>query len=177
VRDRRPRLVLLGSSCCLFADELPALDCVTVYDASHVAGLIVAGVFPNPLDRCELVEGRAEASRVVDCARALGEALLSLGCSVVQVDGRCTDTHTIVLVDPEPAATSVRLEEAGICVSACGLPPEWGAGLRLGSQELVRRGMQRSHMETVAKLIVRARQGDLVAGEVAALALSFPEPT
>lgn len=57
IRSQKPKLVIFGGSGTLFpepvkefralADELGFL---IAYDASHVTGLIAAGVFPNPLD-------------------------------------------------------------------------------------------------------------------------------
>jgi glycine hydroxymethyltransferase len=57
IRRRRPRLVILGSSCFLFPhpvreiasvmSELP--DSVLLYDGSHVLGLIACGAFQKPL--------------------------------------------------------------------------------------------------------------------------------
>lgn len=57
IMDMRPTLVMLGRSVVLGPDELApiaeaarAVGARTVYDASHVAGLIAGGVFPNPLE-------------------------------------------------------------------------------------------------------------------------------
>ena len=57
IRRLRPRLVMLGRSVVLGPDDLgPVVEAardtgtLTVYDASHVAGLIGGGAFPNPLE-------------------------------------------------------------------------------------------------------------------------------
>jgi glycine hydroxymethyltransferase len=57
IRALRPTLVLLGRSVVVRADLIEAVvdaarevAAITVYDASHVAGLIAGGVFPNPFD-------------------------------------------------------------------------------------------------------------------------------
>ncbi len=57
VREMRPKLVLLGRSIMLTADTLEPVTeaarevgALSVFDASHVSGLIAGGVYPNPLD-------------------------------------------------------------------------------------------------------------------------------
>lgn len=57
ITEVRPTLVMLGRSVVLGPDKLApiaeaagAVGARTVYDASHVAGLIAGGVFPNPLE-------------------------------------------------------------------------------------------------------------------------------
>ncbi|WP_371344812.1 glycine hydroxymethyltransferase [Ancylobacter sp. IITR112] len=57
VEQRRPRLVMLGRSVMVRADDIApvvaaarAVDATTVFDASHVAGLIAGGTYPNPLE-------------------------------------------------------------------------------------------------------------------------------
>ncbi len=57
IESIRPALVMLGRSVILHPDKLDNIVCSakrvgarTIYDASHVAGLIAGGVFPNPLD-------------------------------------------------------------------------------------------------------------------------------
>jgi glycine hydroxymethyltransferase len=56
IEAHRPAMVMLGRSVILHPDDLDAVvasarrvGARTVYDASHVAGLIAGGVFPNPL--------------------------------------------------------------------------------------------------------------------------------
>ncbi|MDY8108891.1 glycine hydroxymethyltransferase [Fulvimarina sp. 2208YS6-2-32] len=56
IRRDRPSLVVLGRSVILRPDDLEpaiaacrAVGALSLYDASHVAGLIAGGVFPNPL--------------------------------------------------------------------------------------------------------------------------------
>ena len=57
VEQRRPRLVMLGRSVMVRPDDIApvveaarAIGATTVFDASHVAGLIAGGTYPNPLD-------------------------------------------------------------------------------------------------------------------------------
>lgn len=56
VRQLRPAMVMLGRSVMIKPDDVEpvvaaarAVGAVTVFDASHVLGLITGGVFPNPL--------------------------------------------------------------------------------------------------------------------------------
>ncbi|WP_207458196.1 aminotransferase class I/II-fold pyridoxal phosphate-dependent enzyme [Azospirillum sp. SYSU D00513] len=58
VRERRPRIVLLGRSIMLKPDDIrPVVEAareagaLTMFDAAHVAGLIAGGSFPNPLEQ------------------------------------------------------------------------------------------------------------------------------
>jgi len=57
VEQRHPRLVMLGRSVMVRPDDIaPVIEAArsvgatTVFDASHVAGLIAGGAYPNPLD-------------------------------------------------------------------------------------------------------------------------------
>lgn len=56
VRERRPALVMLGRSVMIKPDDIgPVVEAArsvgakTIFDASHVSGLIAGGTFPNPL--------------------------------------------------------------------------------------------------------------------------------
>ncbi|KIZ41973.1 MULTISPECIES: glycine hydroxymethyltransferase [Rhodopseudomonas] len=56
VQERRPALVLLGRSVMITPDDIApvvasaqAVGAMTIFDASHVLGLIIGGTFPNPL--------------------------------------------------------------------------------------------------------------------------------
>lgn len=57
IRKTRPKLVMLGRSVLLepediepVAEAASSVGAITIYDGSHVAGLIAGGVFPNPLN-------------------------------------------------------------------------------------------------------------------------------
>lgn len=57
VEARRPRLVMLGRSVMVRPDDIAPVvaaarsaGATTVFDASHVAGLIAGGIYPNPLE-------------------------------------------------------------------------------------------------------------------------------
>lgn len=63
IRQRRPRLIMLGGSVVLFHESIKALseiaeECgsVLAYDASHTIGLILSGHAPNPISQgCQIM--------------------------------------------------------------------------------------------------------------------------
>ena len=70
-------------------------------------------------------------------------------------------------------AAAARLRRANVLASGIGLPV--GEGLRLGTPEIVRRGMTVEHMPELAGLIARALTGEpeAVAPEVSAFRQRF----
>jgi glycine hydroxymethyltransferase len=106
----------------------------------------------------EWLEGDgAEANRMVDASKALAANLESLGIAVVASYLGYTASHTILIQTKQlgPAKDLARLlEDADILAGACRLPGKWGPeGLRLGTQEVVCRGMKIEDMEEVASVI------------------------
>jgi len=102
-------------------------------------------------------EGTAEAERIIAASRALGAALNHCGVPVVASHLGFTASHTILISTPQlgPAKELAReMEAADIIAGACRLPGKWGPeGLRLGTQEAVRRGMSGEDMEEVAVVL------------------------
>jgi len=244
LRGVRPRLVMVGGSVTLFphdvvrlraaADEVGA---AVVYDASHTAGLVAAGLFQDPLaegahvvtlstyktfggpaggaavtDDAGLAQRIAEvayprlmsnydparlgplavaaaeareqqpawARATVQLAQRLAHELDRRDANVfgllpgARPDGRsgspagsrATRTHQVVLDVSEVgggAAVARHLEARGLFTGACRLPSQrpgdTAAGLRLGVQELVRRGMPIEAAPDLADLIVLALDG------------------
>lgn len=123
--------------------------------------------------------GAASMDAVVGNARALGRALAAEGIPVVEVDGRATDSHTVLAKVADLGAgtgeqIARRLEEAGIMVTHALLPDEHGReGLRLGSQEVTRLGATEATMAEAARLIADValgrREPAAVASDAAAL--------
>jgi glycine hydroxymethyltransferase len=107
----------------------------------------------------------AEADKIVAASKALGAALERLGIPVVASHLGYTSSHTILIQTKqhEPARDlALALEEADILVGACPLPGKWGPeGLRLGTQEVVRRGMKTEDMEEVASVIAALLKHDV----------------
>jgi len=123
--------------------------------------------------------GPAYAAKMAAVARALAAALAAEGIEVFAADRGFTAAHQFAL----PAApwgggqaASRRLRAAGILACGIGLPgaPVAGDmnGIRLGTPEIVRRGMTEAEMPALARLIaagLRANDPATVAGETAAL--------
>jgi glycine hydroxymethyltransferase len=113
--------------------------------------------------------GREHAAAVVTNARALAAALVAEGLPVVGAVLGYTATHTVLIASSEAAAVAGRLEAADILTSPVGLPAELGGGcLRLGVQEITRRGFSAGDAPAVAKLIAAGWKGERPVGEIAA---------
>jgi glycine hydroxymethyltransferase len=103
--------------------------------------------------------GPAYMDQIIVNAQSLGSELAKLGLECVQVDGRYSQSHTVLLKvgkigDREELAK--QLESADIITTACTLPKEQGThGIRLGVQELTRRGAAELEMKEAALLIAR----------------------
>lgn len=113
--------------------------------------------------------GREHATAVVDNARALATALAAENLSVVGAANGYTATHTVLIASPEAPAVAKRLEAADILTSAVGLPAELEGGcLRIGVQEITRRGFTVDQAPAVARLIAAAWKDERPAAEIAA---------
>jgi glycine hydroxymethyltransferase len=109
--------------------------------------------------------GAAYAASMIESAQALAIALLSEGIPVFRPQGVATTSHQFAIEAARYGggqAASRRLRAANILACGIGLPIAAVAddvnGLRLGTPEIVRRGMQPGDMPTLAKLIARALQ-------------------
>ena len=223
----KPRLVIYGPSTLVRASEIERVVAAArrvgapfVFDASHVAGLIAGGMFPNPLDAgadfltastyktlacppggfivgasrkweepvraavSPVLHSNYDAQRllrlrfalddvaafhrdysvaVLENARALREALVSAGLTIVSpCDGRF-GTHQVLveLGGKQRTATAVnRLHAASIATSACripGAPQRWA--LRLGTQLIARRGMRSAQTRILGEVIADVLRG------------------
>ncbi|ACY98889.1 MULTISPECIES: serine hydroxymethyltransferase [Thermomonospora] len=123
------------------------------YDAGRLAPLAVTAA--------EIGEdGGAYADRCIAAARALAAALSEEGFTVAGADRGFTDSHHVAVDVAELGggrAVMARLAEAGIYLSAIGLPwqrpGEADRGLRIGTQEVVRRGLGEEELRQVAALM------------------------
>ena len=125
------------------------------YDAGRFRALGLAAA--------ELLSGGAAyAGACIDAARALAAALAAEGLDVAGAERGFTESHHVAIVMPDESAVRA-LSSAGIYLSAARIPGAGGpvAALRLGTQELVRRGFGADEMPAVAALIARV----LAAGE------------
>lgn len=131
-----------------------------------------------------LAFGEAYARQTVANARALGQALNDRGFDVLCADQGFTRSHTIaVRVEKEGGGEecSRRLVDAGIVTNKNMLPGDKSSkhpqGLRLGTPELTRLGMQEREMDRVAEILHQLlHQGkgvEAVRAEVRALKKDF----
>lgn len=102
--------------------------------------------------------GEAHAAAMVETASALAAAMIDLGVPVyVPADGP-TVSHAFAVDcgDEGGHAAAVRLRASNLLACAIGLPHDAGAGLRIGTNELVRWGIGMDEMPTVARLFADA---------------------
>jgi glycine hydroxymethyltransferase len=133
------------------------------YDAGRLGALAVTAA--------ELAEHGADYARAcVANAQALGAALFERGFDVARHDGVFTRSHHLAVdalplaVDALPLgggdAAAALLGEAGIYLSGIGLPwqriDEGLRGLRIGTQEITRRGFTPDDQPAIAELARRA---------------------
>jgi fluorothreonine transaldolase len=98
---------------------------------------------------------------------------------VVGCDGHFTESHTVLIATRELGSMtdlSLRLEQAGIIAGPTLLPEAWGrGGIRLGVQEMTRRGMTAPETQTVAgwiaDLLTARRTPEELNPQVKAMAL------
>jgi glycine hydroxymethyltransferase len=111
---------------------------------------------------CEMVAcGENYAAALVRNARALGTALAEEGVTVVGLDQGVSASHQVLIVTDNVRLTEIPagLEAATLLCTVVRLVTRNGAtaraGLRLGTNELTRRGMGPSEMKVVASLFRR----------------------
>jgi len=125
------------------------------------------------------VHGAAYAVEMVQAARKLGAELANAGLRVVAASDGITDSHAFALDAGDRGgghATAEVLRTANLLTSAIGLPHDPAAGVRIGTNEIVRWGMTTDHMPELAALFTRAWNADdatRVAGDVSALRSRF----
>lgn len=145
----------------LSAAVYPALT--ANYDAARLAPLVAAAI--------ELATaGEGYARGCIANAQALGTALFARGVPVLAAERGFTASHHLVIEGDVDA-----LEASRIYASAITYPAGHDA-LRLGTQELTRRGFVEAEMDAVADLVTRALAGEPVADDVAAFRRSREGP-
>jgi glycine hydroxymethyltransferase len=110
-----------------------------------------------------LAFGEAYSDAIVANARRLGAEVDARGVPVVARERGYTASHTLLLAVAAfgtAREVGMRLEAAGVVTTATRLPPSLGgAGIRLGLQELTRRGATPDDMPDVAGAIADAVLG------------------
>jgi len=125
--------------------------------------------------------GRAYMDATVANARALGAALVGAGVPVIEVAGRFTDSHTLLLRVAEFGSRELiaeRLEQAGVITTHALLPSACGSeGIRIGTQEVTRVGADASFMARAGVLVAAAirnlREAASIRADVEALVSSL----
>jgi glycine hydroxymethyltransferase len=127
--------------------------------------------------------GRAYAQAMVDLAKALAQELIALGLPVFTTDKGPTQSHQFAIAAAAfggGQAASKTLRKAGFLACGIGLPiPAVEGdmnGLRIGTPELVRRGVTPADAPTLAALIaegLRSNDPASVAPRTAALRARF----
>ena len=135
----------------VFAAVYPGLT--ANFDAGRLRALGIAAAYL-------LTHGDDYSAHCVDMARALGQVLADAGLLIAGRDRGFTESHhlAVLLPDAVTAQWAVgRLERAGIYVSAMEVATDRGpmAALRLGTQELVRRGFAAADMPEIGAPIAR----------------------
>ena len=111
--------------------------------------------------------GKAYADAMVALSRALAEALSAKGLKIFAAEQGFTRSHQFA-IEAAPfgggQAASHKLRKAGFLACGIGLPiPEVAGdlnGLRIGTPELVRRGVGLEHVEQLASLIAEGLTGN-----------------
>jgi glycine hydroxymethyltransferase len=133
-----------------------------------------AGLALSALDLLE--HGAAYADAQIANAQALGRHLEERGVTVFSARGAHTSSQHLAVPCDAPAV-SRRLEQGNVLTSVIEVPRS--AALRLGTQELTRRGMAPDDMpdvaELVARVLVRAEDPSAVAPDARALRRRFPD--
>ncbi len=146
------------------------------FDAGRVAALAL-----TLLDWRDF--GRDYAAKMISVAQALAGALTAEGLPVFAGARGATQSHQFAVAAAGfggGQAASKTLRKAGFLACGIGLPlPEVAGdmnGLRIGTPELVRRGVTEAHAAELARLIaagLRANDPTALAGEVAAFRRQF----
>ena len=101
---------------------------------------------------------------MVETSRALAEVLSAGGLPMFRTAEGITTTHQFAVDGSRWGgghAAALRLRDANVLTCAIGLPggDEW-SGLRFGTPEIVRWGMEPSDMPELGGLIIEALDGD-----------------
>jgi glycine hydroxymethyltransferase len=145
-------------------------------DAGRAAALAVALADAHK-------HGAAYAAEMIASARALAEALAGHGVAVYAAAHGFTASHQFAIEAGDPAAADAavrRLRAAGLLATTIGLPGDRSGrprGIRMGTPEVVRRGLTAADMPELAGLIAEALRGpvppEAVAARVTALRSRF----
>jgi glycine hydroxymethyltransferase len=126
------------------------------------------------------VHGAAYAADMVTAATDLAGSLIDAGVPVFATADGPTRSHAFAIDSGTEGgdAASRRLGRANLLVSGIGLPHDAGAGVRLGTNEIVRWGIVGEHLTELGDLIAASWHADdptAIADEVSAFRRRFTE--
>ncbi len=161
-------IILCKEECSSKIDEAVFPGVVSNHHLHHLAGLGIA--------TAEMLEfGEAYAKQTIKNAQALAQNLHELGFNVLCEDLGFTQSHQIALNVSDIGSASElakRLESNNIILNKNLLPgdnvnnSDNPSGIRIGTQELTRRGMKESEMAEVAELIKRVTMDNIEVTDV-----------
>jgi glycine hydroxymethyltransferase len=103
-----------------------------------------------------VVHGRAYADTMIETAKALATSLADRGVALHASALGATASHQFAVL-PEDADEGVRrLRQANLLATTNRVPAAGGWGIRMGTPEIVRRGMTASDMPVLAELVAEA---------------------
>ena len=199
-KEHRPKLIVCGGSAyprtvdtLRFREIADEVGAYLLCDMAHFAGLVAAGIHPNPVPDCDFVTSTTHKtlagprSGFVLCkeehARALDRAVFSETLQERGLDVLTggTDTH-LLLVDLRSSGWSgkdaeERLAEVGITANRNTVPfdeapPTVASGVRLGTPAVTMRGFDEGDVREVGRIISEALEPD---PDLAALAARSAE--
>lgn len=108
------------------------------------------------------VHGAAYAGEMVVAAATLASRLLAAGVPVHSTPDGPTVSHAFALDSGDEGgdAAARRMARANLLVSAIGLPHDVGAGVRMGTNEIVRWNISGEHLDELADLVAAAWHAD-----------------
>ena len=138
------------------------LDIIEAVSRAAYPGLVTnhhpfrMGALALALEEAQIC-GAEYCEQMVRNANALGAAMSAAGVAPVIVSGAYTKSHTILIPVTKfgPAGqVAERLEKCGVITSASALPPQYGGeGIRIGVQEITRRGADTAAAEEIGSIV------------------------
>ncbi len=135
-----------------------------------------------PALACALLEikeyGSSYGAQIVKCSQKLGEELAALGFDVIHKGDLYSQTHQVIVrtqnLGADAYELNVLMEKSGLLCSGFHTPLY---DIRIGTQEMVRRGMKESDCAELAMLIKRAiidrEDSDLLTKDIEEFASRF----
>ena len=167
-QEHKPKMIIGGGSAYsrqidfkTMADIAHEVGAIFMVDMAHFAGLVAAGLHPNPVAFGEALqpEFKEYAKQIIVNAQTLADALQEEGFTIVSGG---TDTH-VLLVDLRTVGLTGKvaehvLDEVGITCNKNTIPfdpesPFVTSGIRLGTPALTTRGLHAEDMKEIASII------------------------